>query len=192
MSFDEFRRLAQPNHLVPVWRDCLLDTDTPVTAFAKLREGPFAFLLESAPAGGETWARYTFMGSAPRAAWKLDEGVVQDWTPELGWHNARRPADPLADLEVLLRDYEPVEVPEIGDFWSGAVGYFGYDVARVIERLPAPPPRGVDVPDALFVFTDALVIFDNLRSQARVVATARVSSDAADDELDAVYNRASR
>jgi anthranilate synthase component 1 len=52
MSFDAYRRLAQPHHLVPVWRDCLLDTDTPVTAFAKLREGPFAFLLESAPAGG--------------------------------------------------------------------------------------------------------------------------------------------
>ena len=31
---------------------------------------------------------------------------------------------------------EPVDAPEIGEFWSGAVGYFGYDVARVIERLP--------------------------------------------------------
>ena len=29
--------------------------------------GPFAFLLESAPAGGETWARYTFLGTEPRA-----------------------------------------------------------------------------------------------------------------------------
>ena len=78
-------------------------------------------------------------------------------------------------------DCEPVDVPEIGEFWSGAVGYFGYDVARVIERLPAPPARGVDVPDALFVFTDALVIFDNLRSQARVVAAARVERRRADD-----------
>jgi anthranilate synthase component 1 len=178
--------------LVPVWRDVLLDAETPVAAFAKLRRGPFAFLLESAPAGGETWARYTFMGSEPRAAWKLDEGTVQDWTPERGWHNARRPADPLADLEGLLRDCEPVEVPEIGEFWSGAVGYFGYDVARVIERLPAPPPRGVDVPDALFVFTDALVIFDNLRSQARVVATARVEPDASDESLARSHDAAMR
>src|SRR4051812_46368376 len=89
--------------LVPVWRDVLLDTETPVAAYAKLRHGPFGFLLESAPAGGETWARYTFMGTAPRAAWKLDEGLVQDWTPERGWHNDRRPADPLDDLETLLR-----------------------------------------------------------------------------------------
>jgi len=179
-------------HLVPVWRDVLLDAETPVAAFAKLRHGPFAFLLESAPAGGETWARYTFMGTAPRAAWKLADGVVQDWTPALGWHNDRRPVDPLSDLEALLKDSEPVELPEIGEFWSGAVGYFGYDVARIIERLPAPPARGVDVPDALFVFTDALVIFDNLRSQARVVATARVSSDATDDELQTAYAVAMR
>ncbi len=201
MSVEEFRTRARASasgatagedkpRLVPVWRDVLLDADTPVAAFAKLRHGPFAFLLESAPAGGETWARYTFMGAAPRAAWKLVDGVVQDWTPERGWHNDRRPADPLSDLEALLRECEPVEVPEIGEFWSGAVGYFSYDVARVIERLPAPPARGVNVPDALFVFTDALVIFDNLRSQARVVAAARVEARASDDDLQRAHDTA--
>ena len=197
MTVADFRDRARRGgpsvtHLIPVWRDVLLDAETPVAAFAKLRHGPFAFLLESAPAGGETWARYTFMGTAPRAAWKLADGVVQDWTPDRGWHNDRRPTDPLADLEGLLRSAEPVEVPEVGEFWSGAVGYFGYDVARIIERLPAPPARRVDVPDALFVFTDALVIFDNLRSQARVVATARVSADASDAELQSAYAVAMR
>jgi anthranilate synthase component I len=186
MSVADFITRARRGHgsgerLVPVWRDVLLDTETPVALFAKLRTGPFAFLLESAPAGGETWARYTFMGTAPRGAWKLDGGVVQDWLPDVGWHNDRRPGDPLADLEAILRATEPVDTPEIGEFWSGAVGYFGYDIARVIEQLPSPPPRGVDVPDALFVFTDALVIFDNLRSQARVVAS--VAATAGDAEL---------
>src|SRR5208283_3753651 len=72
--------------LVPVWKDILLDTDTPVSAFARLRGGAgaqrtaeFAFLLESAPAGGDTWARYTFLGAEPRGAWRLADGVVQDW-----------------------------------------------------------------------------------------------------------------
>src|ERR1044071_5253199 len=117
MTFEQFQARARGGNsgakLVPVWCDYLLDTDTPVAAFAKLRHGPFAFLLESAPAGGEQWARYTFMGTAPRAAWKLDEGLVQDWTPERGWHNDRRPDDPLADLEALVREYDPVDVPEI-------------------------------------------------------------------------------
>lgn len=67
-SLRRFLAHATGGGLVPVWRDCLLDADTPVSAFAKLRRGPFAFLLESAPAGGETWARYTFLGTEPREA----------------------------------------------------------------------------------------------------------------------------
>src|SRR3954469_12557524 len=172
MTFAEFleraaeaRRTAKRT-LVPVWREVLLDTETPVTAFAKLRAdgGPFAFLLESAPAGGETWSRYTFLGSAPRSAWRLKEGVVEDWTPELGWHGPRTPSNPLDDLDARVRAFPPVDVPELGAFWSGAVGFFSYDTARLIERLPSPPPRIDAAPDALFVFTDALVIIDNLRA----------------------------
>jgi len=87
MTFDEFSERASGATLVPVWEDCLLDTDTPVSAFLKLRRGPFAFLLESAPAGSETWARYTFLGTEPRSAWRLKNGVVEDWTSERGWHN---------------------------------------------------------------------------------------------------------
>ncbi len=197
MTFERFRALAASAQggeaLVPVWRDCLLDTDTPVSAFAKLRQGggPFAFLLESAPAGGETWARYTFMGSAPRAAWRLRDGIVEDWTPDAGWHGARKPADPIADLQALVRCPSPVDAPELGAFWSGAVGYFGYDVVRYIERLPHAPPRVIDVPDALFVFTGALVIIDNLHGQARVVAGARVHAGASRAALRAAYDAAS-
>ena len=190
MSFDEFRRRARARSVVPVWRDCLLDTDTPVTAFAKLREGPVAFLLESAPAGSETWARYTFLGSAPRSAWRLLDGVVEDWTAERGWHAARQPSDPLADLDALVRARTPVEVPELRELWCGAVGFFSYDVVRLIERLPNPPKKAVAVPDALFVFTDALVIIDNLRAQARVVAGAPIGDDTSEATLRAAYDRA--
>jgi anthranilate synthase component 1 len=167
--------------LVPVWRDILLDADTPVSAFARLRAGhrapgvpEFAFLLESAPAGGDRWARYTFLGTAPRGAWKLDGGVVQDWSAERGWHGDRTPADPFMDLRDLVTAFEPVDAPELGAFWGGAVGFFSYDAVRYIERLPHAPPAGVKAPDALFVFTGVVVIIDNLRAQARVVAAMRV------------------
>jgi anthranilate synthase component I len=190
MSFDDFRRRARPEHTVPVWRDCLLDTDTPVTAFAKVREGPFAFLLESAPAGGETWARYTFLGSSPRAAWRLRDGVVDDWTPARGWHNSRTPASPLDDLDALVRACPPVDVPELAGFWSGAIGFFSYDTVRLIERLPSPPPKGDSTPDALFVFTDALVVIDNLRAQARVVVGSPLGADTSEPTLRAAYDAA--
>src|SRR5690606_2244104 len=58
-DFREFVRLSREGDLVPVWREFLFDTDTAVTAYAKLVRPPFGFLLESV-VGGEKWARYTF------------------------------------------------------------------------------------------------------------------------------------
>jgi anthranilate synthase component 1 len=194
VTFDDFARRAtahrgeHASHLVPVWRDILLDAETPVAAFAKVRRPPFSFLLESAPAGGETWARYTFLGTEPRGAWRLNDGVVEDWTPECGWHGTRRVADPLTDLDRLIARHRPVDVPELGDFWAGAIGYFSYDVARLIERLPTPPRRAISAPDALFVFTDALVIVDNLRAQARIVVGVPVSAHADHATLRRLYD----
>ncbi len=190
MSFEEFRRRAANARLVPVWKDCLLDTDTPVSAFAKLRRGPFAFLLESAPAGGETWARYTYLGTEPRAAWRLSNGVVEDWDSKRGWHNTRKPADPLGDLGNMVSAAEPANVPELGQFWGGAVGYFSYDVVRLIEKLPDRPAGGLETPDALFVFTRSLVILDNLRGNARVVISVELPESPSDKELRTLYDAA--
>jgi len=168
---------------VPVWRDCLLDQCTPVAAFAKLRRGPFAFLLESAPAGGEAWARYTYLGTEPRGAWRLRDGVVQDWLPGKGWHHERTPSDPIADLRDVVHAMNAVAAPELGPFWSGAVGFFGYDVVRHIESLPRPPRRVLDYPDACFLFTNALVVIDNWRGQARVIVSVPVPVEASDDKM---------
>lgn len=116
-SLDRFLELAAlagtEGGLVPVWRDILLDCDTAVSAYARLRRAPFSFLLESAPAGGETWSRYTFFGTEPRAAWRLVDDVVDEWSPELGWHGARRSPAPLDDLKQLLTRTIPVDVPEL-------------------------------------------------------------------------------
>src|SRR5258708_6916404 len=198
MTRDDFRRRANEARaaggrtLVPVWHEVLLDPETPVSAFAKLRRdgGPFAFLLEAGAGGGGTGARHTVMGSAPRGAWRLTDGVVEDWTPEAGWHNARRPKDPLADLEQLLTRDGPIELPEAGEFWSGAVGFFSYDVVRLIEKLPNPPRKAVAAPDALFVFTGALVIIDNLRAHARVVVGVPVAPSMSDAAVEAAYEKA--
>ena len=170
--------------LIPIWREIPFDVDTPVAAFAKVRRGPFSFLLESAPAGGETWSRFTYFGTEPRSAWRLSGGVVHEWLPAKGWHGERRPADPLADLEAMLQRDRAEPNAELsracGGLWSGAVGYFGYDMVRYIERLPSPPPDSLDVPDALFVLTGVLVVVDNLRSRAILIASVPVPEGADD------------
>lgn len=171
--------------LIPIWREVPFDLDTPVSAFAKLHRGPFSFLLESAPAGEETWSRYTYLGTEPRSAWRLQNGIVHEWTPERGWHAERAPTDPLADLEAVMSRHAPAADAGLtracGGFWGGAVGYFGYDVVRYIERLPDGPRETQSIPDALFVFTRVLVVVDNLRARAILVA-ATVIPDGANAE----------
>jgi anthranilate synthase component I len=176
--------------LVPVWRDCLLDLCTPVAAFAKLRRGPFAFLLESAVTRGEAWSRYTYLGTEPRGAWRLKDGLVEDWTPDAGWHGGRSPADPIGDLRDIVRAMNPVDAPELGTLWSGAFGFFSYDTVRHIEHLPNPPRRALNYPDACFVFTDALVVIDNWRGQARVIVSVVVPPNADTTALEALHARA--
>src|SRR2546423_2143679 len=190
MSLEDFKKLAADATLVPIWKDCLLDTDTPVSAFAKIRRGPFAFLLESAPAGGETWSRYTYLGSEPRSAWRFANGVVEDWNIKRGWHNTRRPTDPLADLGALIDAAKPARVPELGQLWGGVVGYFSYDVVRLIEKLPNRPAGGLEAPDAIFVFTRSLVILDNLRGTARAVISVPIPKGANDSKLRKLYDDA--
>lgn len=187
-SFDRFSEMAAEATLVPVWHDFLFDADTAVTAYAKLADPPFGFLLESV-VGGEQWARYSFLGSSPWGAWRLTRGKVEWWTPEGGWE-AVQTEDPLADLDARLREREPSDVEGLPRFWGGAVGFFGYDVVRHIEELPDPPADDLDLPDGLFVFTDVVLAIDNLLGRAMAIAAVPIPADADEAALRAVYDDA--
>ena len=107
-SFNDFKALADKCGLVPVWQEFLFDVDTAVTAYSKLAEPPFGFLLESV-LGGEQWARYSFVGTRPVGAWKLQGGEVSWWGPEQGWKKVDTD-DPLEDLNTRLRERVPAEI----------------------------------------------------------------------------------
>ncbi len=187
-SLERFSSLAAEATLVPVWREFLFDVDTAVTAYAKLAEPPFGFLLESV-VGGEQWARYSFLGTSPSGAWRLNEGTVTWWTPQGGW-TVVETDDPLADLDARLRAHVPAEVPGLPRFWGGAVGFFGYDIVRHIEQLPDAPPKDLDLPDGLFVFTDIVLAIDNLKGRAMAIAAVEVRPGASADDLAEAYGEA--
>jgi anthranilate synthase component I len=174
----EFLGLSDQGTLVPVYREFVFDTDTAVSAYHKLARPPFGFLLESVE-GGERWARYTFIGTEPRAAWRLSGNRIHRWTKGEGWQGGAETADPLGDLDGILRRYRPVHVPGLPRFWGGAVGFFGYDVVRFVERLPHPPRDGLALPDALFMFTGVVIAIDNLFGRARAIAA--VETEGADE-----------
>jgi anthranilate synthase component 1 len=163
--------------MVPVTRQVLLDGDTPVSAFAKLHRGKFGFLLESLE-GGERWARYTFLATDPREVFRYRGRRCERWTAADGWHTEAADIAPLEHLGRTMRRYAPVEVPGLPRFTGGAVGYLGYDIVRTIESLPAPPPDDRELPDALLMVADTLLVLDNLYNRATIIANVEVPDGA--------------
>jgi anthranilate synthase component 1 len=187
-SFEEFRRHARSAGVVPVWTEFLFDVDTAVTAYHKLVRPPFGFLLESV-VGGEQWARYSFVGTRPAGAWRLQGGRVSEWTPDGAWR-AVECGDPLDHLDARLRARRPADVPGLPRFWGGAVGYFAYDVVRQVEHLPDPPTDDLGLPDALVLFTDIVLAIDNLRGRAMAIASVPVDAELSGADLRARYDAA--
>jgi anthranilate synthase component I len=173
MTPEQFDSYAERADLVPVARELLFDADTPVSAYHKLREPPFGFLLESL-IGGEKWARYTFLGARPRSAWRLDGRGVSTWTRDVGWSEPAADEDPLGTLDRLLRAVRVAEVPGLPRFTGGAVGYLGYDVVRRIEPIGAGPDDPLGLPEALLLFTDTLLAIDNVYGRAHAIALVDV------------------
>ena len=108
-SREEFRDLAGQGNLVPVFAELPADLDTPLSAYLRLRPGPYSFLLESVE-GGEVWARYSFLGTDPLMVLSAKDGVSTlrrgDGRPQ------RLPdKDPLEALRRLLAEFKPVAVP---------------------------------------------------------------------------------
>jgi len=188
----DFLARAQRGGMVPVLREVVLDGDTPLGAFVKVARPPFAFLLESV-VGGERWARYTFLGTEPREVWRYRAAhrAVERWTKSAGWRAAGETEDPIGHLAQRMRALPAAApVPGLPRFTGGAVGYLGYDLVRTVERLPRPPADTLDLPDAVMMIADTLVILDNLFGRAIVVANVEVPPSAAPAERLRLYDAA--
>ncbi|OLD43491.1 MAG: hypothetical protein AUI55_01880 [Gemmatimonadetes bacterium 13_1_40CM_2_70_7] len=168
----DFLARAARGGIVPLVREVVLDTDAPVAVLAKVARPPFSFLLESL-VGGERWARYTFLGTEPREVWRYRGRAVERWTRGDGWRPAGETDDPIGHLAQRLRALPAVPVP-----------------VRTIERLPAPPPDTLGLPDAVLMIADSLVILDNLYGRAILVANAEVPPGAPGQERVRAFERA--
>jgi anthranilate synthase component 1 len=173
---------------VPVYAELPADLDTPLSAYLRLRPGPYAFLLESVE-GGEKWARYSFLGTDPLMVLTAKNGRVR--LKRAGGKVVERLPDgnPLEALRQLLRAFRPVHVPALPRFRGGAVGYLAYDMVRHMERIPGRSRDDLGLPDMVFMFTDTLLVFDNLRHRLLVIANAHLEAHDT-DALDRAYDDA--
>jgi anthranilate synthase component 1 len=187
-TLERARELSAAGNVVPVVETFVEDTETPVSAFLKLRdEGP-CFLLESAEQGGRL-GRYSFLGFSPHLELRWHDGELLGW---LGGRDAgteperRSPApDPYGAVAAALGRFELADAEE-APFAGGAVGLFGYDLVRTIEPLPAPNPDPLGLPDLALMVCELLVAFDHHRHEVSIIALAFTG----DDGVEPAYERA--
>jgi anthranilate synthase component 1 len=183
-DFQTFRELAREGNLVPVCEVFRADLLTPVGAYLELaRKARYACLLESVE-GAEKVARYTFVGADPTEIFRYREGVC---TLESGGRTRSERAQPIEFLRGLLGRYRPVRLPELPPLVGGAIGYFGYEMVGVVERVPLAGTNDLGMDDAVMMLYPGLVVFDHVKK--RVWAVRYVYTEAPGG-LRALYNAA--
>ena len=172
-SLDEVKKLRAEGNVIPVYKSVIADFLTPVSAFLKLeKERPYAFLLESVE-GGETIARYSFLGGDPFLITRYRDG---------------QPAGFMQNLRSTMARFKSVKLPNLPPFTGGAVGYFGYDMVRTIEDIPKTGRDDLGIDDAALMFYKTVLAFDHLRHQIHIISNIMV--DESREPIEVQYNKA--
>src|SRR5277367_5416744 len=185
-DFKTFSKLARQGNLVPVYETFTADLLTPVGAHLRLaHNAKYSFLLESVE-GGENIARYTFAGANPQEVFR---SRGRKCSLETGSKRKSFEANPIEYLRQLTERYKPVRVPGLPPLIGGAIGYFAYDMVRLIEKIPASGRDELGLDDCVMMFYLGLVAFDHVRHRVWVIRNVFTDGEGS---LRAKYNRAVR
>ncbi|MFC1921144.1 anthranilate synthase component I [Chloroflexota bacterium] len=160
-ALEEVKKLGEEGNLVPVYREIVADLETPVSAFMKINRGGYSFLLESVE-GGERLARYSFIGTEPYKTLSVrgEENI-----------------DPLPLIAEEMEKFKIVPVGEMPKFCGGAVGYLSYETVTRFEKLPSPESDPLDMPEALFMFVDTVLIYDHVTHKIKIMSHVHTDGD---------------
>jgi len=185
-SREEFRAFAKRGNLIPLIVDLVADSETPVSAFAKIDNNELCFLFESAEKNEES-GRFSFIGFAPLLVFK-SVGSTISITENGRTQTFETNSDPLTELQKVMSHFRFVARPDIPHFIGGAVGYIGYDVVRFFEpTVPIHPRDDLQLPEMMFVIARKLLIFDHRFRKLYVVTNAYIDNEISDDDA---YDRA--
>jgi anthranilate synthase component 1 len=182
---DEFSKLAKRGNVIPVFAEFVADSETPVSAFKKLDRGNYGFLFESTEKN-DVSGRFSFAGFEPRT-------VIQSYGREIrvvergDERRFETATDPLDEVRALMARYQFVSHPKLPQFAGGAVGFLGYEAVSFFEpKVPIASRDELQLPEALFMITNSLLVFDHRLRSLKIVVNAFLD----DASLEEVYAQA--
>ena len=186
-KYETFLEIHNSGSPQVVWTSLNADLETPVSAYLKLkRPGEPTCLLESIT-GGNLRNRYSFIGLSPDLQWRTIDGQAQI---ARGAGAAFEPLDsePLESLEAIVEESRIDLPPHLPPMAAGLIGYLGYDMARLMEKLPPAKADPLGTPDALFVRPTVMVVFDIVKEELTLVTPVRP----AEADAQSAYGQASQ
>lgn len=176
-SLNDVKNLAKDFNIIPVYKTVLADTETPVSVWLKLfKNQRINFLLESVT-GGDSVARYSFLGGNPFMTFKSSNGI---WEID-GFIKSKGESNPIDALRSVISKFKQPLIPGLPRFTAGAVGYFAYDSIRLWEEIPDKNPKEDPLDDIFFAFYKNLIAFDN-REHCLVLISNIINTETTDIE----------
>ena len=187
MQYAQFKNLVEEgfNH-IPLSKEVVVDTDTPLALYLKLANSPFTYFLESVQ-GGEKWGRYSFIGLSAETIIKVHEyevsvekngQLIEQFEVE----------DPLAWIQDYQKQFRVPQLDNLPDFNGGLVGYFGYEIIRYIEPKLKDIEKTdeLNVPDILLMVSNDLLVVDNLASKVHIITHVTPENESFDDGVERI------
>ena len=174
-AFADFERLYASGAAQVVWTRLIDDLETPVSAYLKIGHGqPYAFLFESVE-GGAWRGRYSIVTLKPDLVWRCQGGRAEQATGEAIAAGAFTPleADALASLRDLVAASR-LQLPDgLPPMVAGLFGAIGYDMVRLVEKLPNVNPDPLGLPDSVLTRPSVIAVFDAIAQEIILAAAVR-------------------
>ena len=188
---EAFRAAYQAGAPQLVWTRLIDDLETPVSAYLKIGHGrPYAFLFESVE-GGAWRGRYSIITLAPDLVWRCrgNQAEIAEGADIAAGRFTAQPGgalDSLKDLVAASRMEMPAGLPPPS---AGLFGAIGYDMIRLVERLPDVNPDALGLPDGVMTRPSIVAIFDAIAQEILLVTPVRPDGSTAEAAYAAARGR---
>jgi anthranilate synthase component I len=179
--------LSKKCRLIPLCKRVLADTETPIRLYARVKDQPNSFLLESVEES-EHRSRYSFIGYDPFLTVK-GKGTEITTTKRNGESETTVTSSPFDFLKSMLEQYKTPVYKDFPSFLGGAVGYTGYDAVRFIEPDRKVTKGTSDQNDLHYLFVDRLLVFDHLKDEVIFVSHLKVFPGMSAQEIKEAYDQ---
>lgn len=191
-SNEEVREFLKSYKSVPIFREVLIDSLTPIQMFKALNESyENCFILESVD-NSDKWGRYSFVGVSPKA-----EIILKDGKASITHFNNKQVFDisnPISFLGEIVEKYRSPRFSNLPKLTGGLIGYFSYDIVRYFEKkLISPPNDDLKMPDANLFLFDEIVAYDHLSNKAVIIVNVNSEdiSNLSDKNISRCYQKCS-